>query len=593
MILKRLYTEPGDIFDAVEFKMGSNLIFGHKAPGVNAKKSLNGIGKSTFLDLLDFCLLSSYSKTKNNRLFLAYGILTKHNVALDFEVEGEPYTIKRSLDQPNDITIVTKDGENDLSIAEGKKWLSRLVFERPNYEGSYSPAWYRNLMLLFLKIHKTKKQDKYIDPISYVDKLSMHELIQYHLFMLGLDNTLAYKNNDIQNDKARKLPALREVKAIVEETYAVRDIEDANAQMLNLQSEIKALESTLKEFKLSENYRASEEDINDLTATIKRLVLLNMADHKRIDDYEKSLSSQDGFSKRDATSVAKIYKELNEDFSLKIKLTLDAAISFRKELAESRAEFIGGELQKLKRSVQDRQTEIDELDRKRAGILNFLKTKEAISDLTEAFSALSEKKQNLLDISSKLKTYNTLEKEKVEIEGYEKINDSAILGYVEKLQEQDVTRLHELFMTVYRNIYNFNSKRPPAFSITHKMSTDAKIAIDVSIPADNSKANNQGRTLVYDLMLMINMLKQKIKGPRFIVHDGIFDGMDKAHFVQLHRFLQESNEGSNLQYIYTLNEEGELTEPFGATDDVDVEHLKEEAILVLTPDHKLLGEFDK
>lgn len=593
MILKKLYTEPGDLFEDVTFKMGGNLIFGHKDPDVDTKKSMNGIGKSTFLDLLDFCLLSSYSKTKSNRLYLAEGILTKHHVVLDFEVDGITYSIKRSVDEPNEITVVNGGGSTELGLKEGKKWLSHLVFERNDYNGIFSEYWYRDLMLLFLKIHKTKKQDKYIDPISYIDKVSLHELIQYHLFMLGLDNRLSYKNNHIQNDKKRKVPALREVKEIVEETYGVRDIEDANSQLLTLQSEIRKLEGALEGFRLSENYKASEGDIDNLTITIKELLLANLADHKRISDYEQSLSTNVSFTKRDASTVAKIYKELNEDFSQRIKLTLDAAIDFRKELTKSRSEFIGAELQRLRQVVIDRQIEIDELDKRRGEILGFLKAKEAITDLTSAFKVLSQKKQDLLDLSAKLNTYNTLEKETTDIEAYEKSNDSEILSFVRTLQTNEVLRLHELFMEIYTNIYSATSVTPARFSITNKINTDAKISIDVSIPADNSKANNQGRTLVYDLLLMLNMIQQGIKGPRFIVHDGIFDGMDRAHFVALHKFLSQDLRAKKFQYIYTLNEEGELNESFGATDEVNVDHLKNEAILVLTAKHKLLGEFDK
>lgn len=89
------------------------------------------------------------------------------------------------------------------------------------------------------------------------------------------------------------------------------------------------------------------------------------------------------------------------------------------------------------------------------------------------------------------------------------------------------------------------------------------------------------------------MISKDMNGPRFIVHDGVFDGMDKAHFVQLHKFLSEDPRGSKFQYIYTLNEEGELKGAFGATDEVSVDHLVQEAILVLTPKKKLLGDFDK
>lgn len=591
MILRRLYTVPDNLFEPVEFRMGSNLIFGHKDPSLKATDSLNGIGKSTFLDLLDFCLLSSYQKTNNNRLFLAKDKLTKHDIVLEFESNGMIYTIARSIDSPNDVVFGSDGKKAEMTIKEAKKRLSQLTFLREGYRGKYSDDWYRKMMALFLKVHKSKATDKFIDPIAYLDNVPISELMQYHLYLLGIDNSLSYKNNNIQSDKKTKIPALKEVKAIVEETYNVSDIKDANEQLLSLQSEIKKLEKAVNTFKLSENYKASEADVDSLTADIKRLLLQNMADHKRLTEYERSLEASETFDKRDASNVAKIYKELNDVFGESVKATLNAAVDFRRELAKSREEFIGEEISRLQELTSKREQQIKELDDKRSDILGFLKSREAITDLTEAFSVLSDKKNDLTDLSSKLKTYNTLEKEKIDIEASEKQNDSSILSFIQNIQLTTISDLHETFMDIYATIYKKSDKAK--FNIIDKMSTDAKIDISVTIPADNSKANNQGRTLIYDLMLMLNMIEKGMNGPRFIVHDGVFDGMDKAHFVQLHKFLSEDPRGSKFQYIYTLNEEGELKGAFGATDEVNVDHLVKEAILVLTPKKKLLGDFDK
>ena len=99
-----------------------------------------------------------------------------------------------------------------------------------------------------------------------------------------------------------------------------------------------------------------------------------------------------------------------------MKVTLNAAVDFRRELSKSRENFIGGEIERLRKVTSEREEEITALDNKRADILSFLRSREAITDLTEAFSALSTKKTELSDLSGKLRTYNTLEKEKIDIE---------------------------------------------------------------------------------------------------------------------------------------------------------------------------------
>src|SRR5665213_1651251 len=191
MILKRLRTIPDNLFDAVEFQMGANLIFGHKDPAIKKKNSLNGIGKSTFLDMIDFCLLGSYSKTNNNRLFLAKDILKEHLITLDFEVDGKPYSISRSIEKPAEIFFASGGKEVEMTIGDAKQRISQLVFLRNKYDGKYSDNWFRSMMCLFLKIHKSKSGDKFIDPIQYIDKVPLSELLQYHLFLLGIDNSLS------------------------------------------------------------------------------------------------------------------------------------------------------------------------------------------------------------------------------------------------------------------------------------------------------------------------------------------------------------------------------------------------------------------
>ncbi len=110
----------------------------------------------------------------------------------------------------------------------------------------------------------------------------------------------------------------------------------------------------------------------------------------------------------------------------------------------------------------------------------------------------------------------------------------------------------------------------------------------MSFDKDESKGWNKGRTLIYDIAVMLNAISNNIQMPRFLLHDGIFDGMDKSQFVELYHYVQScQKEGNKFQYIVTMIEEGELRGNFGDTDELTVKNITEEAIAVLTPSQKL------
>ena len=90
------------------------------------------------------------------------------------------------------------------------------------------------------------------------------------------------------------------------------------------------------------------------------------------------------------------------------------------------------------------------------------------------------------------------------------------------------------------------------------------------------------------LLSFFHAIKMKIRTPKFIIHDGIFDSMDKAHFISLYNFLKEEN--ISFQYIITLNEEGDLDKKFGNFNKITSEVLEIDSIITLTPSNKLFGK---
>lgn len=239
--------------------------------------------------------------------------------------------------------------------------------------------------------------------------------------------------------------------------------------------------------------------------------------------------------------------------------------------------------------ISEREYEIKTLDEERAKLFKSLKAKSAFNDLTQAFLYSGELQNQFADLGSKVGTYKELVTSKNAWQ-VEDARNSIQMGKFITTTGDKIREFKGIFNYVYESIYP-SSNNNSSINISQSLGrAKHKIEINVSFSSEDSKGRNKGRTLIYDLAILLNIIKQKLHRPKFLVHDGIFDGMDKAHFVDIYHFVQQEQiKGNRFQYIITLNEEGTLSQDFGATDKLTPEKISEDAIVVLTPNHKLLN----
>jgi uncharacterized protein YydD (DUF2326 family) len=582
MFLKKLYSEPSRLFQPVEFKNGINFIFGKKHTAKDTKESLNGIGKSTLLDLIDFCLLSGFSKT-NTRLYKEKKRLTNHKIVLEFEIKGIHYIIKRTVDKPRDIEFgLFSETPKVIKIEDLKEKLFGLIFDNPNYKGKLDSSWYRKLMLFFLKIHKRQK-GQFLDPIKYLSSEAGKEieLNQYHFFLLGIDNSLLCRNHQAQQGVNERNTAIREVKRLVENNYQI-DIKNVDSEIHKLERRINKIEKIIESFQLADQYDDVEAQANLLTRQIKELSAQNFWDNKKIETYQESFELKDILDTRKINQIKKLYSETNLLLGEKIGKNLADAVQFRKQLASSREEFLSDEINTLQTEIKKKRDKIKKLDDERAKLFLFLDSKEALKDLTGAFYNLAETKTKLSELESKVKTYHDLEKEKADWELKDKEVKLEILKYLDTIKPQ-ISSFDDIISSVYNEIYPKNQDKL-SFSISSKPRSNAKLSINVNFDDGESKGQNRGRTLVYDIAILLHTIKNQINCPRFLIHDGLFDSMDKAHFIELYNLIENIlSQGIKFQYIITLNEEGTLNENFGEFEKIYTNKIEQEAITVLTP----------
>jgi len=140
--LNRIYSET-NLFTPVIFHSGINIILGKYSDG---ERSVNGIGKSTLVRLIDFALLSS----SKNLITPKTKFLTdlNHSVSLEFKFNEVDYKITRLFRIPDEVIFGQLDADVvTYKIAEAKNILGSMFFEGADYPGGYYVnKWFRDLI---------------------------------------------------------------------------------------------------------------------------------------------------------------------------------------------------------------------------------------------------------------------------------------------------------------------------------------------------------------------------------------------------------------------------------------------------------------
>lgn len=587
MLLHKLYSEPLGLFskDVIEFKNGINFVFAKKDKDSDSKNSLNGVGKSLFLNFLDFALFSS--KTEHIKSAKENNKIDDYIIVLEFSIKDKDYIIKRALKEENKNIIFGLKEKPFVyeSINEAKQTLCDLIFKEENYKGKYYSTWLRKLLPFFIKKQENPKTKvNFLDPIQFSNFNEM-ESVPYHLFLLGIDNSLFWKNFEIKSDLKIKDKAIKEIKSLIVDTYGLKDIPQAENTIDRLKAEVIQHEKNIKKFQLADQYKNIEEESNKLTAEIKDLWYQNHLDNKKIESYKDSYRLGDTIK---TTRIKNLYFDLNEILAINIKKTLDEAIKFRKSISESRKEFLSQEIKNIEVEILERSNKIKNIEIERSKLFEFLEAKEAIRDLSEAYLNLSKKREQLNELEGKIKLYQDLNGEITEREAEIANLYVEITKFIKKIH-QEISDFRNIFFEVHNSIYPENKDKSFGFNFAPNNKKDSKVDMKVFLPAELAKGKNKGRTLIYDLSLLFSIIERNNNFPRFLVHDGIFDGMDPAHFVSLYEYLERLSINKNFQYIITLNEEGELDGRFGDIDKINPKKIEDESILTLTPSKKLLN----
>jgi uncharacterized protein YydD (DUF2326 family) len=342
-MISRIYANDSR-FKAVEFKQGLNVVLADRQQDSGKKDSRNGIGKTTLINILHFCLGSNL-----NRKLLPVDEIKDWVFFLDLEICGKKVTACRSIKNAGIVEI--KGNVSSLPLKPDIDEKTKLLFYKlldwrellgaclfgikPTVREKYNPS-FRSLISYFVRVGT----DAYINPFSHTRNQNSWQIQVANAFMLGLNWDHASKVQ-VLKDKNKAATALD--KAI--KTSIIPSKGELEAERVRLQNEIEGEEKALSNFKVHPKYYSFQIIANDLTKEIHFWVDKNLILQRKLSRYEASIIEEKG---PDSSSVMALYEEAGLHFGDSLKKTLEQTKKFHTDVVKNRIYFLQTEIVEIK-----------------------------------------------------------------------------------------------------------------------------------------------------------------------------------------------------------------------------------------------------
>ena len=533
-------------FHTAAFTPGVNLILADRSSVAGDKDTTNALGKSTLIEIIDFCLASNTSPGKGLRIEALQGWA----FTLELSIGGNDVAVTRSPDAPGFFVIEgstagwpiqpipNKEGTPGL---DAKKWRAVLAWALFGISEAASETSYRPSARSLLSYFVRNQTAAYNTPFKYFDNQKTWDIQVHNAFLLGLNWEKAATWQQLKDQK-NALDALKQAIKTGAVDGELASLGELEAERLRLSKQLEREREALSNFQVLPQYREIEAQANALTSELHSLINANIVDKRRLDRYRDSFVIEDAPT---ADRLEALYDEAGIALPGAVRKTLADARAFNEKIIANRREFIASEITALQAAVASRDSRVAALIDRRAEYLNALAGQGALEELTklqELHAATRLKVDALTNRITQLRQMIT-KSDTIKVETVE-LKRATTLDYEERrtLWSQALSLFSEFSEALYK----------AAGRLVIDID-DTGYKFDVEIAGSPSEGISKMKIFCYDLML-ISFARQRGLCIDFLIHDStLFDGVDprqRAHALEL---AAEMSARYGFQYICTLN----------------------------------------
>lgn len=537
-----------DTFKTIQFKDGVNIILADKTEESDEKDSRNGIGKTSIIEIIHFCLGSKIEDEKG----LGKIELKDWVFELDIDIRDEKYTISRGTSNP-EICTIQGDFENwdehvkknvsghkvQITPNELNKLLGSYFFgirSEDIVEKTHNPS-FRTLLSYFVR----RRKDAYSEPFKYFSTQKPWQTQVSITFLMGLNWKYAREWQSVK-DKDKEIKSLE--KALKAETFShiAGSLGELETIKLRLKSKSENTKSQLDAFQVHPQYRDIENEANSLTQQIHDLINTSLTLKRRLEAYQKNIKEEEDLSSND---IKNVYEKAGLEIPNLIVKRLDEAMNFHREIIKNRTDYLVDEIELLKTKINETESTVTTLSEKKSELMAILNTHKALDEYNLIQQKHLKTISELESIERKIDLVRKFEQDKSDLKIWkENLKKSTQQDYFE--QEPTWSNLITTFNEFSEQLY----ESPGNLVININKSG---YHFDVEIQRAESSGVALMEIFCFDLMLA-SFWSKKEYSPGFILHDSlIFADVDERQIAKALTLSEKISKENNFQYICCLN----------------------------------------
>jgi uncharacterized protein YydD (DUF2326 family) len=538
--------QPG--FHTVTFRDGLNVVVAERTKESTKKDTRNGLGKSTFIEIVHFCLGRALKKGQVPLV----DDLADWSFTLDVELDGKDVRLTRSVSDPKVIQVAGDfdawpvepawDEETQrflVSHAQLRDVLAWDFFELRDVDGSKK---YRPTLGSCLGYFSRRGPDAYVTPFEHHRKQMEWDKQVNVADLLDLNWQDASAFQELKDEKKGVDALARAAKDGVLTDYLGSE-GALETERVQLEEELRRQVEHLQRFEVREDYRDIEGRANELTERLHQLANENYSDRRTLELYRTAVTETD--ASEQTSDVQSVFEEAGLVFPERVVRRLDEVAAFHERVVTNRREYLAVEIARVEGEIRSREALIAQADAERAAAMRVLQTQGALEEFEQLQRRVNETRQALTEVEKRIARLRELAEAK-----------SKHADRVRQLEAQAHQRYEELREQREMAIRLFNANTQALYETSGRLIIDITATgfrFDVEIERARSAGVSKMKIFCFDLTLA-QIWAEHDRAPSFLLHDSLlYDGVDERQkALALDRAAREADR-LGWQYICTFN----------------------------------------